>query len=100
MAWVGGGKKAVSPDDNELTGLGWRLATFALERLDPIANGLTTQTEVWGAYCIWCAVRNEEPIAVAFFDREFAQLAEAAGIERVQIGANVYFPGVALKGER
>jgi len=100
VARLDGGKKeeAVPVVDTVPTGMGWRLATFASERLEPQAEGLATQSEIWEAYLAWCAARKEEPIAVVCFDREFTEVAEAAGIERVQYGANVIYRDVAVKG--
>lgn len=91
-------EKETAPVDTMPTGIGWRLATFALERLEPKANCLFTLSEAWDAYCGWCASREEEPMAIAFFDREFGRLARETGIERIQNGANVYFLHVVLKG--
>ncbi len=77
--------------------LGWKVGTFALERLEPADGCAVGSNAVWEAYCAWCAGRQQVPLAFAVFHAEFEKVAEAVGIDRRQIGAHVSYQGVGVK---
>lgn len=87
----------VSAADGER--LGWKVATFVLERFAPGDGHAIGSSAVWEAYFRWCAAQRVVPLAFAVFHAEFEKVVAAAGITRRQIGAHVFYEGLHVKGE-
>lgn len=79
--------------------LGWKIATFGLERLQPAADYIAGSSAVWNAYCEWCTERNEVPLAFAVFQEELDKVARAAGIQVQQSGGHILFQDVRIAKE-
>ena len=79
--------------------VGWQVATFALERLRPDAGCDSGSSAIWEAYRAWCERRGAVPLAFAVFHAEFQNVAEAAGLQRRQVGAHVHYLQVRLESE-
>lgn len=77
--------------------LGWQVATFAHEWLNPDDKSRTGSSAIWEAYVTWCQNKNAVPLAFAVFHAEFDKVAEAVGIQRRQVGAHVNYEGVRLE---
>lgn len=83
-----------------MDGVGWKLGTFALERLMPDEAMAASVTLVWAAYRGWCREGGCEPLALPIFVSEFDRLAAEVGMARQQHGANVVYPGMRIKEAR
>lgn len=71
--------------------VGWRIATFAADRLTPAPGLMTSSVIVWRAYLDWCRDHKRVPLAMAVFVKRFDALAEEVGIPRFQNGAHVLY---------
>ncbi len=83
--------------DSASEGLGWQVATFAVERLSPDDRSGAGSSAIWNAYVDWCRTRKAVPLAFAVFHGEFEKVAEATGIVRRQVGAHVNYVGVKIE---
>jgi hypothetical protein len=85
---------AVTPEPEWV---GWRLATFALDTIEPVPGKKTTATAIWRAYLDWCRAGKRVPLAMPVFATRFDDLADEVGIVRWQNGAHVLYRDLALK---
>lgn len=79
--------------------LGWKVATFGLERLAPEKDYVAGSSAIWDAYCSWCKGRKEVPLAFAVFHAEFDKVARAAGIRAKQVGGHILYQDTRLVKE-
>ncbi len=74
--------------------LGWCLATFLLESVEPTNNGSFGSAELFQHYRRWCAAKHLVPYLEAEFVEQIGKLAAEAQIPLKQSGANVVLMGV------
>ncbi len=79
---------------------GWRIASFAAERLEYAEKSAVTTTTLWVEYLEWCRTSAEqplEPISKEEFFIAIEHIALKAGFGRRQNGGHVLYDGVAFQ---
>jgi hypothetical protein len=77
--------------------VGWRIATFAADRLAPAPGVKTSSSAIWRAYLGWCREGKCVPLGMGPFQKAFDDIAREAGIGRFQNGAHVFYRDLAVK---
>lgn len=80
-----------------IEGVGWQLASFVADALEPSQGQQITSTDVWRAYCDWCRGRHRIPMAESIFAECFLELSKTIGLSEHWRGGNVCFSDVQIK---
>lgn len=89
--------------DGRYERVGWRVASFAAERLEYAEKNAVTTTTLWTEYLDWCRTSGDQPmvpLATADFYKEMDAIAVAIGMGRRQNGGHVLYDGVAIRPAR
>jgi hypothetical protein len=75
----------------------WSVGAYALDRLEPMDDGVLTTAKLWEDYMAWCARGDKVPMAQAIFLERFEILAREIGIKRRQRDGHVMFEDVGFQ---
>jgi len=81
----------------QIEGVGWQLASFVADSLEPSVGQQVTSTDLWRAYCDWCRGRHRVPIAEGIFAESILELSRTIGLADHWRGGNVYFSDVQIR---
>jgi hypothetical protein len=103
--WIAELSEAVNARDDAATDgryelAGWRVASFAADRLEYAEKSAVTTTTLWNEYLAWCRTSAQQPmvpLSMGDFYQAMDEIAVAAGLGRRQRGGHILYDGVAVK---